>query len=139
MKVITVKGDTKLGKTQVIMDIFKELILLGGKELYFKEEGKDNRDFKALVNYKNKTIAFCSIGYIADYGHLESEYILSGIEFASKNEADILLNAYTTPFEEFPEPVYEGIIGKNNYHSFPVTKQTDLAGLKNQIISMISK
>ena len=137
MKVITLKGDTKTKKTQTITDIFAKLISMGGKEQYFKEEGKDNLDFKALVKYNGKTIAFCSIGYIADFGHLESEYILGGIVFASENEADTLINAYTTSFQEFPESIYETIIDKTNYKCFPVSEHTDLSNLVNEILATL--
>ncbi len=94
-------------------------------------------DFKGLLNYQEKSIAFCSIGYIADYGHVESEYILSGIEFASRNNADVLINAYTTPFPEFPEPIYERIIGKKNYISIPISSTSNSSTLKNLIVSKI--
>ena len=137
MKVITLKGDTQTGKTQIITEVFKDLIVQGAKEKIFQEEGKDRKDFKALLTFKEKNIAFCSIGYIADYGHVESEYILSGIEFASKNTADVLINAYTTPFSEFPESIYERIIGKSNYNPILVLSTSNKTALIQQIISNI--
>lgn len=127
VKVITLNGETGSKKTELIGEIKKELCSQGAKEHFYKEEGADNNDFKALVTFNNKKIAFCSIGYIADKGHLESEYILRGLVFASKNNADILINAYTEPFKEFPESVYKRIVG--NYIKIPISKTSDLTSI----------
>lgn len=137
MKVITLIGLTQCGKTTIITDVFKELCLNGAKEHVFLEEGNDKKDFKALVTFNGKKIAFNSIGYIADKGHLYSEYILSGIVFASEKEADILINTYTEPFPEFSQAVYENIIGKNNLFTVSVSKTSNSNAIKNQIISML--
>ena len=57
MKIITLYGPNKSGKTTLIQSIYNEL----GKEfqnrVFFEKCGADNNDFKALVRYK-KTIAF---------------------------------------------------------------------------------
>ena len=138
MDVITLVGNTHSRKTQVITEIKDDLINNGAKLHLFFEEGADKKDFKALLTFKENRIAFCSIGYIADKGHLDSEYILRGLIFASKNNADVLINAYTTPFPEFPEDVYESIIGQSNlYVPVQIDKTSNLGAIKNFIISRL--
>ena len=138
MTVITLKSETRVGKTEIITELYNELCMEDSKQHFYSEESADNKDFKALITFANKKIAFCSIGYIADYGHLVSEYILSGIVFASKNKADVLINAYTEPFPEFPESIYESIIGKRNYNPILVDANNRL-DVKNQIYSILNQ
>lgn len=150
MKIITLVGKDKTWKTTLIKRVYEEI---SKKELlFYKNEGADNRDFKALVKWNNKKIAFCSIGDPADPKHLPSEYILRGLVFASKNEADILVNAYSKSFryenniEEFSYETYESIISvyKNNSLYIPI-KIDDNAFREqfdencNRIIEEISK
>lgn len=137
MRVITLIGETGAGKTQTITELYKYLCGNGAKEHLYSEEGSDKNDFKAFITFADKKIALCSIGYIADYGHLFSEYILSGIAFASKNEADVLINAYTEPFPEFPESIYEAIIGKCNYNPISINASNH-EEVKNQIIKIVN-
>jgi len=117
MEIITVTGKDGAGKTPLISDIYDELKNIGKVEIPMKIEGKDKRDFKALVVYNNKRIAFCSIGDPADANHILIEYVLRGIIFASKNTADILINAYRiedndfSQFKEFPKQLFEKLLG----------------------------
>lgn len=136
MTIITLKGETCTGKTELITELYNELCMKDSKQHFYSEEGANKKDFKALITYSNKKIAFCSIGYIADYGHLDSEYILRGIVFASKNEADVLINAYTEPFPEFPESIYKAIIGKNKYNPIPI-KDGSREDIKNKIYTIL--
>ncbi len=145
MEIITLKGDDGAGKTKVITQIFEELFTqreIDGA-FYVKSEGADNQEFKALLKYNGKKIAFCSIGDPADfnektkYEHLPSEYILSGLVFASKNEADVLINAYRTQFSEFPESVYKALLGNNKYSPIPISTQSNLSDVKDQIIAKL--
>ena len=151
MKIITLVGKDRTWKTILIKSVYNE-ILKEGLLLYYESEGADNQDFKALIKWNDKIIAFCSIGDPADPKHIPSEYILRGLVFASKKEADILVNAYSKSFryenniEEFSYETYESIISvyKNNSLYIPI-KIDDNAFREqfdencNRIIEEISK
>lgn len=151
MKIITLVGKDRTRKTTLIKRVYNE-ILKEGLLLYYESEGADNQDFKALIKWNDKIIAFCSIGDPADPKHIPSEYILRGLVFASKKEADILVNAYSKSFryenniEEFSYETYESIISvyKNNSLYIPI-KIDDNAFREqfdencNRIIEEISK
>lgn len=93
MKIITLKGKSKSGKTTAITNIFNKLKEKCEAVQFFERTGADNKDFTALITYKNKKIAFCSIGDIADKGYSPIKYIMIGINFAYERNADIFINA----------------------------------------------
>lgn len=95
MKIITLKGKPNSGKTTTITNIFEKLRGCGAVVQYFERTGADNKDFLAFITYNGKEIVFCSIGDIADEGHSPLEYVLNGMIFASKKEADIFINAFS--------------------------------------------
>lgn len=136
MKIITVIGPSKSGKTELIDYTFKQLSS-DGIEIKTKEQigkrAKRTQDFKSVIKYGNKTIAFFSIGDPADckpsvdYDHLPSEYILSGLVYASENEADILINAYSESFfnnktgvSEFSIETYKNLVIVNSNVFVPI-------------------
>ena len=147
MKIITVVGKDKSWKTSLITEVFEKVLGMGTLD-YFKREGEDNRDFKALISCgENKKIAFCSIGDPADSKHLPSEYILRGLVFASKQEADILINAYSDSFDvvnetsEFSYETYETIvkIKGNEYAPIIMDKEGDIEKQKKENYEAILK
>jgi tRNA A37 threonylcarbamoyladenosine biosynthesis protein TsaE len=87
-RIIVVYGDSGSGKTTVIKDIYKNLLQNGAvvkvSPVWF---GQGNRDFKAVLTYQNKKIAFMSMG---DYVQAASSAI------AAFRLEDILIIAYNT-------------------------------------------
>lgn len=152
MKIITVIGKRDTRKTTLITKVYNE-ILKNGVLHFYKVEGADEQDFKALVKWNNKKVAFCSIGDPSDPNHIPSEYILRGLVFASKNEADILINAYSDSFtskngfNEFPLEIYEAIVNIHNdtklYIPIKIDDKKDLQvqfdGNFTKILNEISK
>lgn len=146
MIIITVVGEEGSGKSPLIHSLFDELVTKYNASVEIEKavEGKNKDDFKGMVKYNNKKIAFCSIGDPADineetgYKHIPSEYILSGLVFASKNEADILINAYSNPFDEFPESTYKSLISCSNFEYFPKNlNKNNFDELKAEILSKL--
>lgn len=147
MKIITVVGKDKSWKTTLITEVYEEVLRKGTLD-YYKQEGEDNRDFKALISYgKNKKIAFCSIGDPSDSKHLPSEYILRGLVFASKQKADILINAYSESFDvynnttEFSYETYKAIVEtkENKYVPIIMNKDGNLEKQKKENYETILK
>lgn len=145
LKIITVIGKRNTLKTTLITKVYNE-IQKNGILQFYKFEGADKQDFKALVKWNDKKIAFCSIGDPADPKHIPFEYILRGLVFASKNEADILINAYSKSFkpekgiDEFPLALYEDIINihKDNKLYIPI-EIDDKKGLQTQFDENFTK
>ena len=145
MKIITVVGKDKSWKTTLITEVYEEVLRKGTLD-YYKREGENNRDFKALISCdKNKKIAFCSIGDPADPKHIPSEYILRGLVFASKREANILINAYSDSFNAtstvFSYETYESIvkIDTNTYKPIFMDKEKNLEKQKKENYETILK
>lgn len=106
MKIITVIGKSDTGKTTLIKSVYESLKRQGAFVLYYDVTGAHYEDIRAVVIWRGKTIAFCSIGDWADddykingdLWHLS--YIKEGIEIARGKEADILINALTSNIQE---------------------------------------
>ena len=142
MKIITLFGADKSGKTTLIDYTYNQLLSkFDGKILIGRTvEGADKKDFKALIEYSGKKIAFCSIGDPADEKHLPSEYILSGLVFASENEADVLINAYSESFFDirngvstFSEATYKSIVVVDSNIFVPILMKGKLSSGKQQL------
>ena len=65
-EIITVFGPDNSGKTTLIWNVFNKLLADGGEVTYFHLLGNDANDFHAIVVWKGKIIAICSIGDKAD-------------------------------------------------------------------------
>jgi len=87
-RIIVVYGDSGTGKTTVINDIYKNLLQNGAvvnvSPVWF---GQGKQDFKAVLTYQKKKIAFMSMG---DYVQAASDAIVA---FRSE---DVLIIAYNT-------------------------------------------
>ncbi len=100
-EIITVFGPDNSGKTTLIWNVFNKLLADGGEVTYFHLLGNDANDFHAIVVWKGKIIAICSIGDKADEDCKDDgKYIKDGIEVAKEYEAELLLNAVSDFFEE---------------------------------------
>lgn len=105
MKIILISGPSNSGKTTVINAVFDNLC--GGNRkahnvlVYNAPIGNPiQKDFEAVVDYKNKKVAFCSMG---DY----KTYCLDSIvKYAG---ADVLIMALNNHFSP--------ILSKNNIHA----------------------
>lgn len=106
MKIITVTGKENTGKTTLIWTIYNNLLENGAEITYFNLLGRDSKDFHAMVVWKGKIIAICSIGDISDNN--DEQYIKDGIEMAKEHDAEILLNALSD------------FIDKKNNHSITI-------------------
>lgn len=136
MKIITLRGKSNSGKTTAITNIFGKLSELGAVVQYFERTGADNKDFLAFMIYKGEGIAFCSIGDTADKGHSPLEYVLNGILFAYKKEADIFVNAFSdelpVDFETYRLFFYE----KDSLKSIPMSVQKSANEYENQKVKI---
>lgn len=102
MNIITIFGVGNSGKTTLIKNVFNQLKDSDGEIFYYKVQGKDRNDFHAILVWRGKIIAICSIGDCADDEEKNSNdtlwklnYIKSGIVLAKEYEADILINAFS--------------------------------------------
>ena len=143
MKIITVIGPDNSGKTELIDYTYNQLIS-NSEEIKKREpignKSENSTDFKSVIKCGNKTIAFFSIGDPADckpsvdYDHLPSEYILSGLVYASENKDDILINAYSESFynretgvSEFSIETYKAIVIVNSNIFVPIQMKGNLS------------
>lgn len=74
-KIIVVYGDNNVGKTTVINEIYDELINQGATVIKAKRRiGGDFNDFKSVLSFQNKSVAFLSMG---DYRKTVDTYVNS--------------------------------------------------------------
>ena len=104
-KIITVFGLENSGKTTLIWNVFNKLLEDGGELTYLHLVGHDANDFHAIVVWKGKIIAICSIGDKADKNEGDDEkYIKDGVNVALDYEAELLLNTMSD-FSDKPNNV----------------------------------
>ena len=61
-KIITVIGKSNSGKTTLIKNVYNYLVNQGAFVQYYEASGEHFEDIQAVVIWKCKIIAFCSIG-----------------------------------------------------------------------------
>ena len=82
MRIITVQGDSDTGKTTLIKSILKKLLSKGAVLIFYEIKGADKQDFHAVVLWKSRIIAMCSLGDESDkkdYKYIEDGLILAKI------------------------------------------------------------
>ena len=92
MRIITVMGDSDIGKTTTIKNALAKLLSKGAALIFYKILGADNQDFHAVVLWKSRVIALCSLG---DTGNKNAcfKYVVDGLNLAKRYNADVLVNA----------------------------------------------
>ena len=94
MKIITLKGTSKTGKTTTIRNIYQKLtVMKDSKILEFTPAGFDRTDFDAIVSVKNRIVV------IRSYGDGIS-YVRTGLQYAKSKEADFLINAWNSNLDK---------------------------------------
>lgn len=111
-KIITVFGLENSGKTTLIWNVFNKLLEEDGELTYFQLTGNDTNDFHAIVVWKGKVIAICSIGDKSDGD--DGRYIEEGIKVAIEYKAELLLNAMSDFFDETTNFLTKEIFDKMN-------------------------
>ena len=66
MRIIALRGGDSCGKTATINLVYDRVILSGGVSTCKTKVGGDIRDFSDVVNYKGQTVAFYSMGDLAN-------------------------------------------------------------------------
>lgn len=66
MRIIALRGGDSCGKTETINLVYDRVILSGGISTNKQQVGGDIRDFSDVVNYKGQTVAFYSMGDLAN-------------------------------------------------------------------------
>ncbi len=90
MKIIVLKGNSNIGKTTTLNIVYDNLINQGGLSTNRQTIGNPNQnDFSDIVDWKNKKIAFYTMG---DY----STYLKEAIYCYEKQKCDILVCAIST-------------------------------------------
>lgn len=92
MRIITVMGDSDIGKTTAIKDTLAKLLSKGAVLIFYKIIGADNQDFHAVVLWKSRVIALCSLGD-SDDKNGGFEFVVEGLNLAKQYNADVLVNA----------------------------------------------
>lgn len=92
MRIITVMGDSDIGKTTTIKDALVKLLSKGAVLIFYKVIGADNQDFHAVVLWKSRVIALCSLGD-SDDKNGGFEFVVEGLNLAKRYNADVLVNA----------------------------------------------
>ena len=101
-RIITVTGKRNSGKTTLVKNVYNYLVKQGAFILYYDVTGAHFEDIRAVVIWKGKVIALCSIGDYADDDFKTDDtlwpltYIKDGIDIAIKHKAEILLNTYSS-------------------------------------------
>jgi hypothetical protein len=98
MKVIILEGPGHRGKTTTLQILYAVLVTNNAKVESFKSE-ENNKDFEALLAYKDKKVAIVSQGDL-------QYHCYDAIEKYAKKNADVLIMAHTnrrSPLE-VPDP-----------------------------------
>ena len=114
MKVITIEGGQNAGKTTLVRHVLRRLVNDGAEVIKYEVTGQYYDDFFAFLMWKAKKIVLRSIGD-------KLSYITPGIELATDEKADVLLNARTTTVNESE---YKEKLPKDcSFHKITLTKQ----------------
>lgn len=89
-KIIVVYGNSSVGKTTVINEIYDELLNQGSSVVTQKKQiGGNPKDFEAVLNFCGKDIAFLSMG---DFRMTVDEYV------NTYNKYDVFITALNKKF-----------------------------------------
>ena len=116
MKVITIEGGKNAGKTTLVRHVLRCLVNDGAEVIKYEVTGQYYDDFFAFLMWKAKKIVLRSIGD-------ELSFITPGIELATNEKADILLNTRTITVNEAE---YKEKLPKDcSFHKLTLTKQSN--------------
>ena len=94
IEIITLKGDKNSGKTTALRCLYVKLLKKTGTSKYiYEHEGADDSDFSAKLNVNGKIVVIKSMGD-------GIKFIRDGLDFAKKENADVLINAWNNDLDK---------------------------------------
>lgn len=110
MDILVLVGLHNIGKTPTVDLVYKMVLADGGKSTGRVNDSEHPGDFYDVVNYKNKKIAFYSLG---DY----STFLADAIYYYANEKCDVLICACSTN-----RPMVKAKAALNNYNTTRIKK-----------------
>ena len=98
MNIIVLSGKNSCGKTTTLNIVYDTLILQGASSTNKVQEGGDKNDFSDIIDWKNKKIAFYTVG---DFSYAVIDVVVKYLNLNCDTLVCACNNRFVKPYKEF--------------------------------------